>query len=173
MNDIKSLENIQLGIYSDVVEKRISMIKLEILENIKEILGKKISIDTKTYNTEKLFYTHCKNYRSIVDTEKKELFYMLAEEKDSIKKEIEKRQKKMLQDIKISNPSQLVASITKEMSGTYFPMFDRIIRHIKTIQEKNTDIIEEKLYIPDEVAKLEKLGWIINIITNNLWPTPN
>jgi len=178
MDNIKWLGNKQLGLKYEITEKRLNDVKMEILEDIKDILWVNISINMDIIKNTEKFKQHFENHRTNIQKENKEIFSILSKEQKEIQKEIEIRQKKMLTEIGIHHPSTRVQMIAKYMQGEKFAFFDDMIRYIKLKQQKQLhkrtknkriqapkeliDFFEKKIHTP-----------ILTILEDNLWPTQN
>jgi hypothetical protein len=75
------------------------------MEDIKEILQEEPHINYETYKNPTVFHEYCKPYRSDIEESKKELFILLLQHEQDIKKEITRRQMQMLQEIGVIAPS--------------------------------------------------------------------
>ena len=113
MHDIKNLGAEQLGLHYEVIYKKLNDIKIEIIEDITELLGKNPQIGYIEYTDPKAFERYCRPYRQNIQKEKKEIFLGFLEQEQTIQKEIHARQKKMLEAIGITTPSLRVQMITQ------------------------------------------------------------
>jgi len=116
MHDIKKLGNQQLGLHYEVIYKKLNDMKIDIMEDITDILGKVPGMDVETYTNHQKFHEFCSEYLSSIQEEKKNALLALLMQEKTIQQEIERRQKQMLKDIGIDTPSlrtKLIAEKTK------------------------------------------------------------
>lgn len=146
MSNIKELENQQLGFYYEILHKKINDIKLEIFDDIADVLGNPPPIEYETYEDPEKFHTYCTTYLSYIQKETKDLFQSLLQQVQDTQEEICTRQLQMMKEIGITTPSIRTEMIAEQMRGKNFPIFDRIIRYIKLKKErpknKKIDILE-------------------------------
>lgn len=175
-HNIKALGNKQLGLHYEVTYQKLDEIKIEIIEDITDLLGQAPKIGFETYQNPQKFCEYCKQYRSNIEKEKKELFLLLIKKEEDIQQEIIRRQRNMLFEIGIETPSIRVFEIIQEMKWTNFQVFDELIRFIKMAKkwQGHKRPQGKKILAPQKlIEKYEKFGWIITVLAKNLWPYAN
>jgi menaquinone-dependent protoporphyrinogen IX oxidase len=155
-HNIKELENEQIGIYYDVTEKKLTDIKIEIMEDIMNVFGGHTGIDNNTFVNHKEFQEFIGHYQTAIQDEKKDILMILIEQEQDIQKEIRERQIKMLKEIDITIPSIRVHMIVDEMGGKNFQMFDMMIKYIKLAKKNKIETRPQnrRLYVPPKLVKI-------------------
>ncbi|MCX6824344.1 MAG: hypothetical protein NT085_04410 [candidate division SR1 bacterium] len=177
MYDIKNLGAEQLGLYYEVTYKKLNDIKIEIIEDIAELLGTTPQIEYTTYIEQKEFEIYCTPYLQDIQKEKKEMFLILSQQEQTIQEEIRTRQKQMLKNIGITTPSLRVQMIKQATEGGQFPMFNDMITYIELLKtgEENKRPKNKKIYAsPKLIEFFENLGiTLLTILAKNEGPMPN
>ena len=138
MSEIQTLGTQQIWLYYEVIEKRINESKIQIIEDISNVLGQEHHIDNETFVDKKKFNRYYLVHESIIQDTTKEMFLILRQQESDIQKEIGKRQTEMLREIGIIAPSIRVGMITESTKWKYFPLFEKMIKYIKNIQQGKT-----------------------------------
>lgn len=176
MTDLKQLENQQLGLYYEKIDRELNIVQTEILKQLQDIFNDIPYINSSTYNNPKKFKNFCSPYRNVIRDKYKKDFIEIIQQREKIEKEIKFRQKKMLQEIGITIPSILTETIVNWLGWNQLPVFEQLIKFIKLAQQWkwHTRPKEKKIYIPEELRnKFNGIEWILTIVGKNLWPTPN
>jgi len=155
-HNIKGLENQQIGLYYEVTEKKLTDIKIDIMEDIMNIFGGHTGIDNDTFIDHKKFQEFSSHYETAIQEEKKDILMALLEQEQDIQEEIQKRQIKMLKEIGITIPSIRVHMIMEEMGGKQFQMFDMMIRYIKLAKKNKIKKRPQnrRMYAPPKLIKI-------------------
>jgi len=155
-DNIKRLENQQIGFYYEVTEKKINDIKIEIMEDIMNIFGGQTGIDNKTFVDHKKFQEFTSYYQTAIQEEKRDILMALLEQEKDIQEEMHERQIKMLKEIGITIPSVRVHIIIEEMGGKNFQMFDMMIRYIKLAKNNKAQKRPQnrRIYVPPKLVKI-------------------
>lgn len=172
MESMKTMDNQDLGFYYEVIAEEIKASKLKIVENIVKVFSLDRRPDKETFHQDEEFKRYCRPYRSLVDDCVKDSFDVLSEEREQIKEEMEKRQRTLLKEIGINNPSVRLRILMDQTRSEHFPLFDDLITFTKLSlnQEEDTWPKDKLIMAPEKFVRLcERTGdSIIDVIAYNL-----
>ena len=139
-----------------MTEKKLTDIKIEIMEDIMNIFGGNTGIDNDTFVDHKKFQEFSSHYQTAIQEEKKDILMILVKQEQDIQEEIHERQIKMLKEIGIIIPSIRVHMIVEEMGGKNFQMFDMMIRYIKLAKKNKAKSRPQnrRIYAPPKLIKI-------------------